>query len=100
MTMPANASQLAKVNGIELGYQAFGEGEPLLLLHGGVRGLEMFGPHTRLLRRRRARGPAPHSHGRSPAADRPMRLEAMGDDIAALIEALGLERAAVMGFSL
>ena len=41
------------------------------------------------------------SHGRSPAApDRPMRFETMADDVAALIGHLGLERAAVMGFSL
>jgi len=39
------------------------------------------------------------SHGRSPAADRPMRFETMGDDIAALITGLGLGRVAVMGFS-
>jgi pimeloyl-ACP methyl ester carboxylesterase len=101
MTMPANASQLAKVNGIELGYQEFGEGEPLLLLHGGFGTMEMFGPNIELLAAgRRVVGVDLQSHGRSPAADRPMRLEAMGDDIAALIEALGLERAAVMGFSL
>jgi pimeloyl-ACP methyl ester carboxylesterase len=101
MTMPANASQLAKVNGIELGYQQFGEGEPLLLLHGGFGTMEMFGPNIELLAAgRRVVGVDLQSHGRSPAADRPMRLEAMGDDIAALIEALGLERAAVMGFSL
>src|SRR5207245_1393476 len=35
-----------------------------------------------------------------PAADRPMRFETMADDIAALIRSLGLERAAIMGFSL
>ena len=99
--MPANASQLAKVNGIELGYQKFGEGEPLLLLHGGFGTMEMFGPNIELLAAgRRVVGVDLQSHGRSPAADRPMRLEAMGDDIAALIGALGLERAAIMGFSL
>ena len=98
--MPANPSQLAKVNGIELGYQVFGDGEPLLLLHGGFGTMEMFGPNIELLAAgRRVVGVDLQSHGRSPAADRPMRLEAMGDDIAALIGALGLERAAVMGFS-
>jgi pimeloyl-ACP methyl ester carboxylesterase len=40
------------------------------------------------------------SHGRTPAADRPMRFETMADDIAELIVSLGLERAAIMGFSL
>src|SRR5439155_3555294 len=40
------------------------------------------------------------SHGRSPAADRPMRFQTMAEDIAALIRALGFDRAAIMGFSL
>ena len=92
---------IAKVNGIELGYEVFGEGEPLVLLHGGFGSLEMFGPNIELLAAgRRVVGVDLQSHGRSPAADRPMRFESMADDIAALVGQLGLERAAVMGFSL
>ena len=92
---------IAKVNGIELGYEVFGEGEPLILLHGGFGSLEMFGPNIELLAAgRRVVGVDLQSHGRSPAADRPMRFESMADDIAALVGELGLERAAVMGFSL
>jgi pimeloyl-ACP methyl ester carboxylesterase len=101
MTTPASASETVKVNGIELGYQVFGEGEPLVLLHGGFGTLEMFGPNLELLAAgRRVVGVDLQSHGRSPAADRPMRFEAMADDLAALIRALGLERASIMGFSL
>ena len=39
--MPANTSSIAQVNGIELGYQVFGEGEPLILLHGGFGSAEV-----------------------------------------------------------
>jgi pimeloyl-ACP methyl ester carboxylesterase len=86
VTTPANASGVAKVNGIELGYQVFGDGEPLVLLHGGFGTLEMFGPNVELLAAgRRVIGVELQSHGRSPAAGRPMRFEAMADDIAALI---------------
>ena len=85
MTTPASASETVKVNGIELGYQVFGEGEPLVLLHGGFGTLEMVGPNLALLAAgRRVVGVDLQSHGRSPAADRPMRLEAMGDDVAAV----------------
>jgi pimeloyl-ACP methyl ester carboxylesterase len=99
--MPTNASEVAKVNGIELGYQVFGEGEPLILLHGGFGSVEMFGPNVELLSAgRRVVGVDLQSHGRSPATDRPMRFETMADDVAALIRSLGLERAAIMGFSL
>ena len=99
--MPQPDTGVIEINGIQLGYRATGEGEPLVLLHGGFGTLEMFGPNVELLAaRRRVIGVDLQSHGRSPAADRPMRFEAMGDDLAALIRQLGLERAAVMGFSL
>ena len=99
--MPRNGSSVARVNGIELAYQVVGEGEPLILLHGGFGSVEMFGPNVELLAAgRQVIGVDLQSHGRSPAADRPMRFETMADDIAALIRSLGLERAAIMGFSL
>src|SRR6266571_4464912 len=99
--MPTNASEVARVNGIELAYQVIGEGEPLVLLHGGFGSVEMFGPNVELLAAgRQVIGVDLQSHGRSPAADRPMRFETMADDIDALIRSLGFERAAIMGFSL
>lgn len=89
------------VNGIELGCQVSGDGAPLILLHGGFGSVEMFGTNVeRLAEHRQVFGVDLQSHGRSPAAKRPMRFETMADDIAALIEHLGLERAAIMGFSL
>lgn len=94
-------SNLARVNGIELGYQEFGQGKPVVLLHGGFGSVEMFGPNIQLLAKgHRVIGVDLQSHGRSPAANRPMSFEAMADDIAALIKELGLERAAAIGFSL
>src|SRR6266487_5681605 len=99
--MPSDTFHLARVNGIELGYQLVGEGEPLILLHGGFGSVDMFGPNVELLAAgRRVIGVDLQSHGRSPAADRPMRFETMADDIAALVRSLGFERAAIMGFSL
>jgi pimeloyl-ACP methyl ester carboxylesterase len=101
VTRPTDASGVVRVNGIELGYRVVGEGEPLILLHGGFGSVEMFGPNVELLAAgRRVIGVDLQSHGRSPAADRPMRFETMADDIAALIRSLGLGRAAIMGFSL
>ena len=94
-------SNLAHVNGIELGYQVFGQGKPVVLLHGGFGSLEMYGPNIDLLARgHKVIGADLQSHGRSPAAHRTMRFESMADDIAELIRQLGLGRAAIMGFSL
>jgi pimeloyl-ACP methyl ester carboxylesterase len=99
--MTANGSKLEQVNGIELGYEIYGAGAPLVLLHGGFGSVEMFGPNIELLAAgRQVIGVDLQSHGRSPAADRPMRFESMADDVAELIRALGLERASIMGFSL
>src|SRR5438067_7863702 len=101
MSSVTSAAQVVRVNGIELAYQVFGSGTPLILLHGGFGSVEMFGPNVELLAaRHRVIGVDLQSHGRSPAADRRMRFEMMADDIAALMKELKLERAAVMGFSL
>jgi pimeloyl-ACP methyl ester carboxylesterase len=40
------------------------------------------------------------AHGRTADIDRPLSYEAMADDVGALIEALGLPQADVMGYSL
>jgi pimeloyl-ACP methyl ester carboxylesterase len=94
-------TNIARVNGIQLGYQEFGQGEPVILLHGGFGSLEMFGPNIDLLAKgHRVIGVDLQSHGRSPAADRPMTFESMADDIAAFIKELDLGKGAVLGFSL
>lgn len=99
-TQPAGPST-AHVNGVEIAYEAFGTGRPLILLHGGFGSWDMFGPNlVALAAGRQVIGVDLQSHGRTPAADRLMRFETMADDIAALIDHLGLERADVMGFSL
>lgn len=94
-------TQLASVNGVTLAYQTYGTGDPLVLLHGGYGTWEMFGPNLEALAAgRQVIGVDLQSHGRTPVIDRPMRFETMADDINALIEQLGFERANVMGFSL
>lgn len=101
MTTSASMTSITTVNGIGLGYQVFGDGAPLVLLHGGFGSAEMFGSNISLLaEHRQVVAIDLQSHGRSPAADRPMRFESMADDIAAFIDELGLERAAIMSFSL
>lgn len=96
-----NNARLASVNGIQLAYQKFGEGDPLVLLHGGFGSVEMFGPNVQALAAgRQVIGVDLQSHGRTPIANRPMRFETMADDIAALIRQIGFEKADVLGFSL
>ncbi len=76
-------------------------GTPLILLHGGIAGGEIFDAIApRLAERRRVIVPDLQGHGRTAGIDRPLRAEHLADDVAALIEHLGIERADVMGYSL
>src|SRR5258708_3357356 len=91
----------AQVNGINLYHEVYGEGEPLILLHGGIGAIEMFGDVLTLLAAgREVIAVDLQAHGRTADIDRPMSLEAMADDIAALIKHLGFETADVMGYSM
>ena len=91
----------APVNGLKLYYEIHGAGKPLILLHGGFGVIGMFAPLLpELARTRRVIAVELQAHGHTADIDRPFSYEAMADDIAALIEHLGLERADVLGYSL
>lgn len=91
----------ADVNGIKLYYEIRGAGRPLVLLHGGLGAIEMFGPNLPALAKgRQLIAVDLQGHGRTADIDRPLTLEAMADDIAALIKSLKLDRPDIMGYSL
>ncbi|HET9347352.1 MAG TPA: alpha/beta hydrolase [Candidatus Limnocylindrales bacterium] len=91
----------ADLNGLHLYYEVHGSGRPLVVLHGGLGSGEMFGPILpQLADHHQAILVDLQGHGRTADIDRPFSIEAMADDVAALIEHLGLERPDVMGYSL
>jgi pimeloyl-ACP methyl ester carboxylesterase len=91
----------ADVNGLSLHYEEHGSGEPLILLHGGIGAGEMFGAiMPELSAGRRVITVDLQGHGGTADIDRPLRPELMADDIAALIEHLGLDKPDVVGYSL
>ena len=91
----------ADVNGIKLYYEIHGTGRPLILLHGGLGAIEMFGPNLPALAGgRQVIGVDLQGHGRTADIDRPLSTALMADDIAALITHLKLERPDLMGYSL
>jgi pimeloyl-ACP methyl ester carboxylesterase len=98
---PAVKTGYAPVNGLKLYYEIHGGGEPLVLLHGGLGSIEMLGDLLPALSKtRRVIAPDLQAHGRTADIDRPISYEALGDDIAALLKHLGIEKADVMGYSL
>jgi pimeloyl-ACP methyl ester carboxylesterase len=96
--------QYATVNGLRMYYELHGPASaspPLVLLHGGVVGITMFGPNlAALAEHRRVIAVELQGHGHTADIDRPLRCELMADDIAALLKQLGIARAHVLGYSL
>lgn len=91
----------AAVNGLNLYYETHGEGRPMILLHGGLGSGEMFGPILPTLSAsHRVIAVDLQGHGRTADVDRPIDERLMADDIAALIDHLGLERPDLVGYSL
>jgi pimeloyl-ACP methyl ester carboxylesterase len=90
-----------EAGGINYYYEIIGEGEPLLLLHGGLGSIEMFGPVLPALAEgRTVIGVDLQGHGRTELGDRPISLEAMGDDMATIVKELGYDKVDVLGYSL
>ena len=91
----------AIVNGLKLYYEVRGDGEPLILLHGGVGASEMFEPMLPTLAKTRKVIPVHlQAHGHTSDTNRPLRFESMADDIAGLLKHLDLEQADILGYSL
>jgi len=86
--------------GVSTYYESHGEGEPLLLMHGGLCTIEtFFGQTPELAKRYRVVLPERRGHGRTADVDGPITYEAMARDTIALIEALGIESAHLVGYS-
>ena len=93
--------QYAQVNGINLYYETHGGGRPLILLHGGLGSGEMFGPILpTLAERHQVIAVDLQGHGRTADIDRPIDIRLMADDIAALIDHLGLDKTDLVSYSL
>src|SRR3954452_24546264 len=92
----------AAVNGLDMYWRSVGEGgTPLVVVHGGFGLVDLFGDLLdKLAERRRVNGVEVQGHGHTRDIDRPFRYESFGDDLAALIEHLGLGQADLMGYSL
>jgi pimeloyl-ACP methyl ester carboxylesterase len=93
--------EYAEVNGINLYYVTHGTGRPLILLHGGLMSGEMFEPILpALTEHHQVITVDLQGHGRTADIDRPIDARLMADDIAALIDHLGLEKPDIVGYSL
>jgi pimeloyl-ACP methyl ester carboxylesterase len=91
----------AAVNGVNYYYAVYGTGEPLLLLHGGLGQIEMFGPNlAKLAQSRQVIGVDLQGHGRTPLGDRELSLVDIGNDMAGVLKKLGYDKVDVLGYSM
>jgi pimeloyl-ACP methyl ester carboxylesterase len=91
----------ASLNGLEIYYEIHGEGQPLVLLHGGLGGIVEFSQLLpALAETRQVIAVELQAHGHTADIDRPLNFELMADDVAALIEYLGLDNADILGYSM
>jgi pimeloyl-ACP methyl ester carboxylesterase len=98
--MPAQRTGQANVNGISIYYAVYGQGAPVILLHGGLANADYWGNQIKAL--------APHrtvivmdsrGHGRSTRDARPYGYDLMADDVVGLMDAIKVPKADVVGWS-
>lgn len=97
---PPTKRERTQVNGVTLAWATWGKGPPLVLLHGGAGHgdqwafqLPALAQHFTVLTVD-ARG-----HGRSTRTEQPLSYALMADDLLALLDALKLDRVALLGWS-
>jgi len=89
------------VNGMQMYYEVSGQGEPLIVLHGAYMNLGDMGPIIpKLAETHKVFALELQGHGRTTDIDRPITYPNLADDVAAFMDAVGLEQADVFGYSL
>ena len=99
--LTATTSGYVPVTGGKVYYATYGEGAPLVLLHGGLMTIEAFGPVlSGLAATHQVIAIEAQGHGHTGPLDRPMTFDNMAADVAEVIKSLGLERVDVVGYSM
>jgi pimeloyl-ACP methyl ester carboxylesterase len=95
-------SGYADVNGLHMYYETYGEGSPLVLLHGGMMTIDLnFATLIPdLATRHQVIGVEMQGHGRTADTGREMTPAALASDIIGLLDHLGINRAHVLGHSM
>jgi 2-succinyl-6-hydroxy-2,4-cyclohexadiene-1-carboxylate synthase len=93
-----------ELHGARVHLRSVGDGQPVLLLHGFMGSIETWAPHIAVCARHGLRAIAVDliGHGGSDAPVDPARyrMERCVEDLVDLLDILGIERAAVLGYSM
>src|SRR5207244_12954173 len=92
----------ADVNGLHMYYELYGEGSPLVLLHGGMLTIDLnFATLIpALAREHQLIGIEMQGHGRTADIGREITPAALASDVVGLLDQLGIDRAHVFGHSM
>lgn len=98
---PSN-SGYAPVNGIKVYYEVYGEGRPIVLLHGAFYTIEMNWSQLipELSKTRKVIAIELQGHGHSPYSDRKLSFPALASDVEEVMDYLKIDSADVAGYSM
>jgi pimeloyl-ACP methyl ester carboxylesterase len=90
-----------EVNGMQMYYEVSGEGDPLVVLHGAYMNIPTMGEIIPMLAETHTVYAVElQGHGRTTDIDRPITYPNLADDVAAFMDAVGLAKADVFGYSM
>ena len=89
------------VNGMQMYYEVSGEGDPLVVLHGAYMNIPTMGAIVPMLAKtHKVYAVELQGHGRTTDINRPITYPNLADDVAAFMDAVGLAKADVFGYSM
>ena len=90
-----------EINGMQMYYEVSGAGGPMIVLHGSYMNIPGMGEIVgRLAETHRVYALELQGHGRTTDIDRPITYPNLAGDVAAFMEAIGIEKADVFGYSM
>ncbi|HLF65512.1 MAG TPA: alpha/beta hydrolase [Saprospiraceae bacterium] len=90
-----------EVNGMRMYYEVSGEGDPLIVLHGAYMNIPSMGAIIpKLAKTHRVYALEFQGHGRTTDIDRLITYQNLADDVAAFMDAMGVAKAEVFGYSM
>jgi pimeloyl-ACP methyl ester carboxylesterase len=90
-----------EVNGMKMYYEVSGSGDPLIVLHGAYMNIPSMGAIVpKLAKTHRVYALELQGHGRTTDINRPITYRHLADDVAAFMDAVGLKKADVFGYSM
>lgn len=94
------AGKYIDVNGVKLYYEIYGQGKPLLLLHGNNSSMSSFEKQLETLRKKyRVIGLDSRGQGKSSADDTKITYELMAGDVNTFLDKLNLKKVDILGWS-